>query len=159
MVYLKQGNTGRSINHAIVSNRAFIIEAFLKGKPCTVRPAPQDVRFENSDDTDTVVQPDLTIWCKKSEESVKKDFLKVVVEILSPSTMEYDLSEKRDLYERKGIPEYWVVSLEKRRFMKYILANGKYERTAIHSGAFTSALFPELTFGVEEFFANVDERA
>ena len=33
----------------------------------------------------------------------------IVVEILSPSTADYDRTIKRELYERYGVPEYWLV--------------------------------------------------
>ena len=32
-----------------------------------------------------------------------------IVEILSPSSSKKDLHEKFDLYERKGVREYWIV--------------------------------------------------
>jgi len=31
------------------------------------------------------------------------------VDVLSPGTVRRDLGKKRDLYERHGVPEYWIV--------------------------------------------------
>jgi Uma2 family endonuclease len=40
--------------------------------------------------------------------------LLLTVEVLSPSTRRTDPGEKRNLYQRKGVPEYWIVDVEKR---------------------------------------------
>ncbi len=38
----------------------------------------------------------------------------LVVEILSPSTVQRDLEKKLGLYQRYGVREYWIVDLESR---------------------------------------------
>ena len=38
----------------------------------------------------------------------------LAVEVLSPSTRRVDRGEKRDLYQGKGVPEYWIVDLDDR---------------------------------------------
>ena len=38
----------------------------------------------------------------------------LAVEVLSPSTRRADHGKKRDLYQDKGVPEYWVVDLDDR---------------------------------------------
>lgn len=77
--------------------------------------APFDVllpRGEESDDeTDTVVQPDISVFCDKSKitERGARGSPDLVVEILSPSTSRRDQREKFDLYARVGVREYWIV--------------------------------------------------
>ncbi len=83
----------------------------LRGKRCQVRAAPYDVRFENSEQTRTVVQPDLIVVCDRNKITTRglvsaPDW---VVEILSPSTAGKDHIVKRALYERHGVREYWLV--------------------------------------------------
>nr|WP_288219115.1 Uma2 family endonuclease [uncultured Clostridium sp.] len=34
----------------------------------------------------------------------------LVVEVLSPSNADYDLIVKKDLYEKYGVPKYWIIS-------------------------------------------------
>ncbi len=38
----------------------------------------------------------------------------LVAEVLSPSTARYDRTLKRKLYQRTGVPEYWIVDLDAR---------------------------------------------
>lgn len=109
------------------------IADFLDVSPCEVLLAPVDVRLpkagEPDDEVTTVVQPDLVVVC----DSTRIDDLGVrgapdlVVEILSPATTGRDEILKRDLYERSGVREYWLIDpetwtlriyrLEDRRFL------------------------------------------
>jgi Uma2 family endonuclease len=41
----------------------------------------------------------------------------LVVEILSPATRDYDLGDKRDAYAAGGVPEYWMIDAQARRFL------------------------------------------
>ncbi|HCM28456.1 MAG: hypothetical protein A2Z99_12830 [Treponema sp. GWB1_62_6] len=105
---------------------------FFAGKPCRPHIAPVDVFLpegdETLDETDIVVQPDIFVVCDKSkliEEGVRgaPDF---VIEILSPSTALKDQSEKRMLYEKYGVREYWIVNPNTMETFVYILRDGKY---------------------------------
>lgn len=50
----------------------------------------------------------------------------LVVGISSPGTRAFDLGEKRALYERRGVTEYWFVDLDTDRIEVYALADGRY---------------------------------
>jgi len=50
----------------------------------------------------------------------------LVIEVLSPSTRDVDLGEKRVEYARAGIPEYWVVDLEDRVIVVHRLGERGY---------------------------------
>jgi Uma2 family endonuclease len=43
----------------------------------------------------------------------------LVVEVLSKSTRTRDLSQKRDFYTSKGIPEYWAIDCEGRAVIRF----------------------------------------
>ena len=45
--------------------------------------------------------------------------LLLTVEVLSPSTLRTDREDKRGLYQRKGVPEYWVIDVEGRRVERW----------------------------------------
>ena len=71
--------------------------------------APLDVRLAEN----TVVQPDLIVSPFGSRpvltEARVEGAPSLAVEIISPSTSDYDRVAKRDLYARYGVPEYWLV--------------------------------------------------
>jgi Uma2 family endonuclease len=60
----------------------------------------------------TPVQPDLVVVLAESADIVSAKRIEgipaLVVEILSPSTVEYDLVTKRDIYAGAGVLEYWA---------------------------------------------------
>jgi Uma2 family endonuclease len=76
--------------------------------------APADVMFGPRD----MVEPDLFAVPlvngarPRAWEEVGR--LLLAVEVLSPSTLHADRGRKRELYQNKGVPEYWIVDLEHR---------------------------------------------
>lgn len=98
----------------LVSNLVYIFMTYItkNGSSCRVYPAPFDVRFSQADDTETVVQPDISVICdpKKIDDKGCVGAPDLVVEILSPSTGYKDETEKFKLYEKEGVKEYWVVN-------------------------------------------------
>jgi Uma2 family endonuclease len=91
------------------------LRLFLKGKRCKAYDAPFDVLLPNGDEADdevdTVVQPDIVVYCDTSKLTKRgaRGAPDLVVEILSPSTSRKDQNEKFRLYEKHGVREYWVV--------------------------------------------------
>ena len=51
----------------------------------------------------------------------------MVAEIFSPSTMKRDLGIKKDIYERNGVKEYWIIDPYRETIDVYLLREGKYE--------------------------------
>ncbi len=51
----------------------------------------------------------------------------LAVEILSRSTMKNDLGVKKNIYERNGVKEYWIVDQWSKRIDVYHLIDGRYE--------------------------------
>ena len=50
----------------------------------------------------------------------------MVVEIFSKSTMKRDLGIKKDVYERNGVKEYWIIDPWSENIQVYLLRDGKY---------------------------------
>jgi Uma2 family endonuclease len=96
--------------------------------------APLDVVF----DRENVYVPDLLFVSHARRAAVAEAHLvaapDVVVEILSSSTRTRDLTRKKDLYARFGVPHYWVFDPRERTF-------ATFERDA--AGAFVSRISAE----------------
>ena len=88
--------------------------------------APTDVQLSEID----IVQPDLLVIeaSRRSMVSPKKVTgpPDLVVEIVSESTARKDRELKRDLYQRAGVPEYWLVDPESQQVGKHRLQKGVY---------------------------------
>ena len=77
--------------------------------------SPIDVILEDTN----VVQPDLLFIFKERSHIIKEENIKgapdFIIEILSPLTAYYDLIEKKEMYARFGVKEYWIVDPKKQR--------------------------------------------
>lgn len=120
--------------HQEISGEIYLqIGTYLKGKKCKVYHAPFSVRPFAADgdspyDTDTLVEPDITVVCSsdKLDKYGCKGAPDLVVEILSPSTKQYDCLVKYKLYQQAGIREYWIVDPDKKLVLVYTLVEGQY---------------------------------
>lgn len=119
----------------------------LRGGPCRVYVAPFDVRLPRGSETDnavdTVVQPDVAVICDpaKLDAAGCRGAPDWIVEVLSSATAARDRVHKRDLYERHGVGEYWVLDPEHRRLTIHRLepAAGRYAPPADADAAGTSS--------------------
>lgn len=100
----------------------------------TVFDAPIDVQLSAYD----IVQPDLVVILKNGEAKVTPARIigapDVLVEILSPSSIENDSQLKRRLYERVGVQEYWIFDPFENRVTQLTLEDGKYTEQATPQG-------------------------
>jgi len=109
----------------------------LHGKSCRALIAPVDVRLptqaEADESSDVVVQPDVLVVCDSSKLDRRgvRGAPDWVVEVLSPSTAGKDQIEKRRLYERHGVREYWLVHPTDRILTVYRLEHGEYGKPEI----------------------------
>ena len=99
--------------------------------------------------------PDITVVCDpaKFEGGVYKGVPTMLVEIASPSTVTRDAGRKKEVYEKIGINEYWLV-VDHHNVYVYLLKNGKYEETfyTAERGSLTVpvASFPDLQITFDE---------
>ncbi|TCP30589.1 Uma2 family endonuclease [Scopulibacillus darangshiensis] len=145
----------------ILMNISTEFSVYLKGKTCDVYQAPFDVRLPNSNETDdeitTVVQPDLVVICdpKKLDDKGCIGSPDLVIEVISPSTMQKDLKEKFYLYERMKIQYYWLVYPEENIVTIFTLTDeGKYGRPDIYAGKdkIDIGLFQDFTIDLADVF-------
>ena len=106
---------------------------WFRDKPCEPFVAPLDVLLRHSpeqdeDEVDTVLQPDAMVVCDPSK--VKRNGIHGapdwVLEILSPSTTWRDQTDKRALYERHGVKEYWVLNPDTLDLAIFRLVEGRF---------------------------------
>ena len=106
-------------HQAVVGALFSQILIFLQDNTCRAYVAPFDVRLPVADEADdaieTVVQPDITVVCDRSRLDAAgcRGAPDWVVEVTSPRTSARDRTQKRDLYERSGVREYWIVDPER----------------------------------------------
>ena len=77
-----------------------------------------------------LVMPDVSVVCDKNafkRGSTVYGVPDFVVEILSYSTKRKDRTLKKDIYEKNGVKEYWIVNPWEKSVEVYILRDGKFE--------------------------------
>lgn len=127
---------------------AFVLERDL-GKAFY---APLDVVLHEAD----VVQPDLLFVRKANLGIVGPQAVHgppdLVVEILSPSSLQRDRHQKRELYQRAGVPEFWIVDPANRAIEVFSLGEAGYELTsfAAETGAVASRVLDGFAVAVAE---------
>ena len=146
-----------STRHQNVSrNLEFIIWSFVKDHNLgVVYDAPIDVVFSSTD----VVQPDIVFIARNRLAIVKEKGIfgapDWVIEIVSPSTSKIDIKLKKDLYERFGVREYWIVFPEDERVEVYLLEGGNYKLRGVFlkHDALQVSTIEKLKVNLEEVFS------
>ncbi len=129
-------STPSTLHQQISAALMFQLMSYLNGKKCQAIAAPFAVRlFERHDDKPenvyTVVEPDISVICDadKLDEKGCKGAPDMVIEILSPSSARHDKLTKFNLYQRAGVPEYWIVDPVYKTVQVFLLEDGKYTRS------------------------------
>ena len=64
----------------------------------------------------------------------------LLMEILSDEDQQHDLIRKLDLYERFGVPEYFIINPLTKEVLHYILAENKYQQQPATNGKIDSSI-------------------
>jgi Uma2 family endonuclease len=103
--------------------------------------APYDIYL---DETTNVVEPDLVFISKSKLSAIKPNGFHgvpdLIIEILSPGNSGHDTKTKKDLYERFGVSEYWIVDPESNTATGFSLS----EKSYIEIGSFTGLIKSQL---------------
>lgn len=160
-----------TVNHnRIVINLSRIFSNFLRGKQCEAFSDGVDLYLSEKDR----VIPDMMVVCNPNIIKEKGIYGSpdLIVEILSPSTAKNDKGYKKQLYEKSGIKEYWIISPKEHQIEVYLLKDGKYELDNVYTGyaaheledmtekeksdicmEFKCSLYDDLIISVEKVFA------
>jgi len=118
--------------------------------------APVDIHFTPTD----ILNPDMMFIRADRLHIVGPSYVTaapdLVVEILSPSTYRRDLGVKMALYERFGVPEYWVFDPQARTVALRVLEDGRYRLVEPENGRLRSTVIPGLVIDPTALFAAAD---
>ena len=108
----------------IIGNLYLLIGNYLKGKQCKVFTDTIDVYLNE----ENRVIPDLSVHCDKNKftERGYEGIPKLIVEVISPSSIKRDRIEKKALYERMQVPHYWLIDPKNKSLEIYNLVDGIY---------------------------------
>ena len=113
--------------HGIVNNNInTIIKNGLKDSLCLVFMENLDFKYHPEVNDDYVI-PDVMVICdrKHLKGGSYSGVPKFTAKTLSPSTALRDKTEKKEIYEKAGVEEYWIVS-PRGSVEIYYLEDGKY---------------------------------
>ena len=116
--------------------------------------APLDVVFPDRE----VYQPDILFVSNERREIITEANIQgapdLVVEILSPSTQQYDRGHKREVYAERGVREYWIVDPGAGTVEVLSAADGDWEAEVTFSreDALVSRLLPGLSIELGPVF-------
>jgi Uma2 family endonuclease len=143
------------IHQAVLGNLHMLLRIWARqtgaGK---VALAPFDVVFAKDD----IAQPDLVFVLKEHFGHLTEKNLQgapdLVIEVISPGSVQLDRVRKRSLYARHGVPEYWIVSPGERTVEILRLQGQHYETAALleEGDTLESPLLPGFTCAVKDIF-------
>ena len=152
------------VHQEILAGLLAQLHQYLAGKVGKVYPAPFCVRLiENDEKNDEeilkVVEPDITVVCDRSKLDEKgcSGAPDLIIEIVSPTSIEMDKYVKFNQYEKAGVREYWIVEPEGRFVSVFVLREGKYGRPEIYAenDKINVAIFPELLIDLKPVFEGI----
>ncbi len=144
------------LKHQRVSGRLFdqLLDLERAGLG-TVFSAPTDVELAAHE----IVVPDLVFVLAQRRHILGRQKIEgapdLIIEILSPSTRSVDEREKRDLYARSGVPEYWLVDPEGETIRVFSLAAGSYSPIPAEGAVVRSRVLPAFEVDGMALFADL----
>ena len=132
-------NLHQRISRKLLIKLSEFVEANELGE---VFSAPLDIYFDKAS---TAVQPDI-VFISRDNAAQPLDKIPyegipdLLVEILSPSNNNHDLIVKKDLYEKFGVKEYWIIDPTSKESIVYQLIGKEYKLTAKNTATLFSPL-------------------
>ena len=140
----------------VVSNLLYGLNWHFEENPLgTFFQAPIDVIFDDAN----YVQPDILFILKDRMSIVDwQDAIlgvpDIVIEVLSKGSVRTDRVVKKNLYERFGVKEYWIVDPNNKAVEIFELKENRYELVNYieKEGKITSSIVPTFDFEVQTLF-------
>jgi len=121
------------LHQLVQGNLYYTLRTFVQGKGGGwIFGSPLDVVLP----TGEVVQPDVFFLnAKQTERALQAkrvgEIPPLVVEVLSPGSAKHDTVRKREVYEKAGVREYWIVDVEERTIAQLVLRKKHYVLTEL----------------------------
>jgi Uma2 family endonuclease len=134
------------LNHqdALVSLTLQIGNYLAKKKLGKIYVSPVDVYLNDNN----AYQPDLVVVLNDNISILKDHGIAgapdLVVEILSPGTKQFDQVNKKKIYEKSGVKEYWIVDPATKECVGYLLKKGKFSELKKEKGKINSSLLKHI---------------
>ena len=118
--------------------------------------APMDVHLTD----DTVVQPDVLYVSPDRTDRIGEQEIDgapdLVMEVVSPSTSHRDVFDKKRLYEKHGVREYWIVDPDSETVEVHTLTDEAYtlHQRCVEDGTAASALLDDFTIDLPTLFTD-----
>lgn len=156
--------------HCIVNGNIYrIIGNGLKNSMCFASMENLDFKY-HPEENDDYVCPDIMIVCdrKHLKGSAYSGTPRFIAETLSNATAKRDRTEKKDIYEKAGVEEYWIVSpqgsveiyyMESGNYIleqNYMLQNDKEEEDYNGDTEICLKAFPQIKMTLGEIFEGMD---
>jgi Uma2 family endonuclease len=140
----------------ISMNLSLQLGLFIKSKKSgELFAAPIDVFLDDHN----AVQPDLVFVANDNQRIVTTDGIvgipDLIVEIISPSSVMRDRVDKKNLYEKLNVKEYWIIDPAYQDIEIYTIINGRYELLSgvtMLEGSLKSNILDGVSIDLKELF-------
>ncbi|MBF0458024.1 MAG: Uma2 family endonuclease [Nitrospirae bacterium] len=103
------------------------------------------------------LQPDI-LFIRGNNTAIIQDWIRgvpdMVCEIVSQGSFRWDTNVKKDIYEKYGVPEYWIIIPELKIVEGFTIEEGKYKlySYAEAEGMVTSKVIEGLQINIKDIF-------
>ena len=121
--------TQPNIQHIRITKNIFRqFDRYLDGKQCEAFSDSLAVFYDETNRKNYVI-PDVMIICNRDIIRFNGAYgpPDLIVEVLSSSTAQNDRTLKKDIYEKIGVKEYWIVDINNRLVEVYLNKDGRFE--------------------------------
>ena len=144
--------------HQRISRKVMvIIDRFISEKKTgEIFQSPIDVYLDEYNKP----QPDLVFVSESKKAIITNDGIvgvpDLIIEIISPTSIIRDRIEKKALYEKMSVPEFWLIDPQYTAIEIYTLQNSRYELLSAATtleGELKSSLFEGLAINLKDIFS------
>ena len=158
-------------NH-VKANVDTVFRVYLKGNICIPFSDGEKLVVDYPKKGDYII-PDFFLICVRSKQ--RRDGVHgapdLVAEVLSPGSTIYDRGVKKNIYQKLGVKEYWIIDPDKKIIEIYMLKDGIYDLDTVYripdeeepekdrENAITSFFvnsFPDMNVNLEDIFEYVN---